>query len=309
MPRINVTRLMMRRYLYAGTVLQGFFPGLLLSLMLISGTARALPTADPVPGGVAIVPLVPLNSGNVTPKTVHFNKRRVMLLKNKATWLAVVGIPLKTRPGQHSLKVTARNGKQWPVSFIVNRKEYETQYLTIKNKRQVNPNKQDLKRIGKERAIINGAFKEWQSIHPATDFTLPVAGRFSSPFGLRRFFNKQPRKPHSGLDLAAAKGTPIKAPADGRVVATGNFFFNGNSVFLDHGQGLITMYSHMDSISVKKGQQIKQGEPIGTIGMTGRVTGPHLHWSVSLNNTRVNPVLFIGKEPWGQTKTTTPKKP
>ncbi|GMR07478.1 MAG: M23 family metallopeptidase [Gammaproteobacteria bacterium] len=303
MPRITVSPLMMRRYPYAGMLL----PGLLL--LLVSGAARALPTPDPVPGGVAIVPVVPVNSGNITPKAAHFNKRRVMLLKDKGTWLAVVGIPLKTRPGQQSLKVTARNGKQWPVSFSVKPKEYATQYLTIKNKRQVNPNKQDLKRIGKERAIINGAFKEWLSIYPATDFTLPVVGRFSSPFGLRRFFNKQPRKPHSGLDIAAPKGTPIKAPADARVVATGNFFFNGNSVFLDHGQGLITMYSHMDSISVTKDQQIKQGELIGTIGMTGRVTGPHLHWTVSLNNTRVDPALFISRELQGQSRTTVPKKP
>lgn len=282
--------------------------GMLVTLALASGTAVALPSPDPVPGGIAIVPVVPLNSTGLTPKTVYYKKRRVMLLQSKQTWLAVVGIPLKSKPGQHTLNVTATNGKQWPVSFTVISKEYEKQYLTIKNKRMVNPNKKDLERIGKERTIINGAFKEWQTIQPATDFTLPVVGRFSSPFGLRRFFNQQPRKPHSGLDIAGAKGTPIKAPADGRVITTGNFFFNGNTVFLDHGQGLITMYCHMDSIKVESGQQIKQGQPIGSIGMTGRVTGPHLHWSVSLNNTRVDPILFIDKEELEQAKTATPAK-
>ena len=126
-----------------------------------------------------------------------------------------------------------------------------------------------------------------------TDFIPPVDGRLSSLFGLKRFFNNQPKNPHSGLDIAAPAGTPIQAPASATVINTGDYYYNGNTVFLDHGQGLISGYFHMTEIKVKAGQQLKQGDIIGTVGATGRVTGPHLHWNVYLNRTKVDPALFI----------------
>jgi murein DD-endopeptidase MepM/ murein hydrolase activator NlpD len=111
---------------------------------------------------------------------------------------------------------------------------------------------------------------------------------------LKRFYNGQPRRPHTGLDYAGDIGVAIKAPADGKVILAGEFFFNGNAVFLDHGQGLISVYIHMNERLVKQGQYLKQGDAIGTIGQTGRATGPHLHWGIYLNQTVVSPNLLLG---------------
>lgn len=268
---------------------------LLLALalpLLIANKALAieLPPHSPVPGGVALVTL-PASAGA---PVVHYRDRRAMVVKQDGQWLAVVGIPLAAKAGQASLTVKNSQGKQHKVSFTIRDKSYQSQYITLKNKRMVNPEKRDMTRIGREQKRIRKAFANWDDVQlPTLRLALPVTAPVSSPFGLRRFFNRQPRKPHSGLDLAAAEGTPVVAPATGRVTETGDFFFNGNTVFVDHGQGLVTMYCHLSRIDVQPGQRVKTGDVIGAVGKTGRVTGAHLHWSVSLNNTRVDPALFL----------------
>ncbi len=265
----------------------------LASLLMLLGAAAAaaveLPRASKVPGGVAVVELPA--SAQQRP-TAWYRDRRLMVVEREGRWYAVAGIPLGARPGMHH--ITVKGGAADRVSFAVQQKEYREQHLTISNKRKVNPTAADLKRIRREKMEINAAFRHW-SDNADVDalFIKPVEGPFSSPFGLRRFFNKQPRRPHSGLDIAAPKGTPIRAPADGTVVETGDYFFNGKTVFIDHGQGLITMYCHMDHIKVSEGDVLIEGQVIGTVGKTGRVTGAHLHWSVSLNDTRVDPELFL----------------
>ena len=267
------------------------------TLLLLPATSHSLqenemPAAEQVPGGIAILQL-PKDS----PVThVEFRGKRILIANNNGNRYAIVGIPLNTKPGKHKLQIFHAEKKRDALEFDVKAKEYATQHLTVKNKRMVNPYAEDMERIIENKKEITGAFAKWTNLEPATmNFKPPVSGRFSSSFGLKRFFNQQARKPHSGMDIAASKGTQVKAPADGTVITTGNYFFNGNTVFLDHGQGLITLYCHLDSIQAKAGQKIKQGDALGTVGMTGRVTGPHLHWSVSLNQTMVNPALFLPK--------------
>lgn len=266
----------------------------LLLIMVVSPVSFAIstPKANPVPGGIAVVAL-----GHATSMPlVHFEGKRVLVVphKHKADhWQAVTGIPLDLKPGKHALVVTKATGET-KVNFKVKNKNYKKQYLKIKNKRKVNPNPDDLKRIISEKEEIQASLSHWRDApFLQKGFQLPVKGRLSSPFGLRRFFNKQPRKPHSGIDIAAPQGTPIVSPADAVVLRTGDYFFNGNTVFLDHGNGLITMYCHMSRIDVAPGDKISRGQKIGAIGKTGRVTGPHLHWGVSLNDARVDPGLFF----------------
>ncbi len=249
-----------------------------------------LPRHQSTPGGVAVVALP------MFPKTASafYNDRRVLVTNQKNNWIALVGIPLVAKAGKHELELRQPGRPVQRIPFTVTHKSYEEQHLTIENKRMVNPEERDLERIGKERVRIVKALAQWSDRKDVPlRFDLPVDGVQSSPFGLRRFFNEQPRKPHSGLDIAAPEGTPIRAPAPGTVIDTGNFYFNGNTVFVDHGQGLVTMYCHMNSIIVQPGKKLLPGAIIGTVGETGRVTGPHLHWSVSLNNTRVDPALFL----------------
>jgi murein DD-endopeptidase MepM/ murein hydrolase activator NlpD len=264
---------------------------LLIALLGAAGrAAAALPPSSPVPGGVAVVPVAPV--ADPEPK-VHLGKHRVMVVAEAGFWTAVVGLSLDTSLGEHSLAVDSA-GRKGKISFDVLPKQYAEQRLTVKNKRHVNPNAEDLARIGREKTLIQAAFGTWSGSAPATlGFELPVTGTVSSPFGLRRYFNDQPRRPHSGLDIAAPRGTPVTAPAAGRVIETGNYFFNGNTVFIDHGQGLVSMFCHLDRIDVHKGEILDRGEKVGVVGATGRVTGPHLHWSVSLNESRVDPVLFV----------------
>lgn len=209
----------------------------------------------------------------------------------RKTWIAIVGIPLKSAPGPH--QVTTSDGRT--LSFTVGTKHYREQHIKLKNSRQVNPLAEDMTRINRELAEQTRAYQTFSPAQPSNLlFDKPVQGPLSSPFGLRRFFNGEERNPHSGLDFAVGAGTPIKAPAAGKVILIGNYFFNGNTVFVDHGQGLISMFCHMSKVDVKLGQSLPRGGIVGRVGATGRATGPHMHWNVSLNDARVDPAIFIG---------------
>ena len=247
----------------------------------------------PVPGGVAVLGL---GNAERAPE-VSFLGRRVLVVREEGKqWIAVVGIPLSVKPGEQQVEIKDAQGKR-SQSFKVGAKEYKAQHITLKNPRQVNPDPHDMKRIEREQAEQAAANRAYRAGVTPSNLLLdrPVnGGRLSSPFGLRRFFNGEERNPHSGLDFAVPSGTPIKAPAAGVVVLVGDYFFNGKTVFLDHGQGFVSMFCHMSAIDVKVGDEVPRGGLVGKVGATGRATGPHLHWNVSLNDARVDPAIFIG---------------
>jgi len=202
-------------------------------------------------------------------------------------------VALNAKPGKHEVVARTTSGET-TLEFEVVGKEYPEQRLTIANRRQVNPLPEDLERIERESKRSRAAYARRTPMRPnLLPFEQPVQGIYSSPFGLRRFLNDQPRSPHSGLDIAADTGTPVAAPAPGTVALTGDFFFSGNIVLLDHGGGLVTMYGHLDRIDVEEGEAVDRGDIIGTVGATGRVTGPHLHWTVSIQGNRVDPVVVM----------------
>ncbi len=255
-------------------------------LLLLSHLAPVYSAA--VPGGIARV----IITSEERPRA-YYQDKRVLILGKAGNWQAVVGIGLDAEPGNHKLRIETAAAPYF-VDFEIQAKEYESQYITIKDKRKVNPTKLDMERIGRDQRNITEAKTTWSDQERTSlELQLPLSGRLSSPFGLRRFFNQQARKPHSGIDIAATAGTPIAAAGSGVVIATGNYFFNGNTVFIDHGQGLLTMYCHMQDFAVKTGVQLERGDIIGRVGQSGRVTGPHLHFSVLLNQTMVDPALFL----------------
>ena len=271
-----------------------FLFAFLLPLLLTSNSwANKLPEQLAVPGGIIKIAVADINEAK--PKVFFYNKR-VLLTSNDTHWLALVGIPLSAKAGEH--KITIKSGKQSHQQlFTITDKAYPAQHITIKKKRMVSGfTKEDLKKINADKVAMAKAKATWTEQLVDTDFMAPVDGRLSSLFGLKRFFNDIPKRPHNGLDIAAATGTPILAPAVARVIDTGNYYFNGNTVFLDHGQGLLSAYLHMNEIKVQPGQIVKQGDVLGTVGETGRVTGPHLHWIVYLNKVPVDPALFISKD-------------
>jgi murein DD-endopeptidase MepM/ murein hydrolase activator NlpD len=265
------------------------------SLLVVAATPLAqasLPLSSDVPGGVAVVPLGSTSTISAKPQT-WLGEQPVLVTSDHEQWYAVVGLPLSMTPGSHELRVKVGDETKTQY-FTVNPKEYPEQRIILKDKGKVELSAADLARAEREIAAIHALEHHWSAVQD-TDlgFIVPADGKLAGRFGLRRFFNGEPRAPHAGLDVAVAQGTPVMASAHGKVLAVGDYFFNGKTVFVDHGNGLITMYCHLERIDVQAGEAVDKGQMLGLSGKTGRATGPHLHWSVVLNGTMVNPALFI----------------
>jgi murein DD-endopeptidase MepM/ murein hydrolase activator NlpD len=250
------------------------------------------PQSSNVPGGIAVVSLCSVSVCTTAPHS-WLGDQPVLVTADHDAWYAVVGLSLDTKPGTHELRVQIGNetGLQ---EFMVNPKVYPEQHITLKDKSKIELSAADLARAEREIAAITELKHHWRAAQD-TDlaFILPADGELGGRFGVRRFFNGEPRAPHSGLDVVVKHGTPVMASAQGEVLTVGDYFFNGKTVFVDHGNGLITMYCHLDRIDVLPGEVVSKGQQLGLSGMTGRASGPHLHWSVVLNGVMVDPELFI----------------
>ena len=253
---------------------------LLIWLALPATTVFA--NATSVPGGVYAWS-VPAGASDI-----RFQNNPVFVVGQTA----LVGIPIRQALGPAQITFVY-GGQDQTHTFEIVDKRYTEQRITLQNKEMVSPNPKQLERIRAESKRQRAIYATVSApMDLSTGFSMPLEGITTSLYGHRRFFNDQPRSPHSGLDIAAPTGTPIVAPAQARVALVDDLYYNGKSVFLDHGQGLITMYCHLSEQTVSTGELVQQDQVIGLVGATGRVTGPHLHWSVSLNGYRIDPLAF-----------------
>ncbi|MDP1540661.1 MAG: peptidoglycan DD-metalloendopeptidase family protein [Moraxellaceae bacterium] len=260
------------------------------------GVRQSAPRHAPVNGGLAVLAL-PADFDSST--TVIYRNQPVWVGRistdPKAAPVAVVGFGLDTQGEQQIMQKVG--GELKPLMTVnVTKFTYPEQRLRMKETKYVSPSKQQLERYSREAQEQQAAYRVFRQ-EAATDawptFRWPLVGRLSSPFGLQRFFNDEPRAPHVGLDIAGPTGAAVVAPADAVVALTGDFFFNGRTVILDHGRGLFSMLCHFSEIAVKQGDVIKAGDLVGKVGATGRATGPHLHWTVSLNDQRIDPSYLL----------------
>lgn len=255
-----------------------------LTILYTNTSFAALPESSLRPGGIAIIPLTD------QVQHVSYEDHRVLITEENNKKYAVVGIPLSTPIGTINIKVD-----QEIIPLDIQSYPYAEQHIKLKDQHFVEPSSDQLARYkteAQEQNLIYTSFNQskWKTL---PQFITPTQGKFTNSFGRKRFFNNEERAPHSGLDIPAPIGQKVIAPADGTVVGIGHYFFNGNTILIDHGQGLISMFCHLSQIEVHKGQVVKQGEEIGKVGKTGRVTGPHLHWGMSLNDARIDPQLFL----------------
>lgn len=263
---------------------------LIISLLIISPIASALELTGVFKQGGFII-------GKTMPNaSVTFNNHKT---KASADGTFVFGIT-RNEKDVGEIKATIAGEQEKEIVFIEQR-TYKIQKINGVPKRKVTPNKQDMVHIRADKKQILAARAIFDALpHINSNFIWPAKGKRSGVYGSRRVFNGEERSWHKGVDIAGKTGTPVVAPAGATVrLALADSFFNGNLVILDHGHQFMTIYAHLDSIDVKKGDVLKQGEKLGEIGQTGRATGPHLHWGLYWRNMALDPLLLVDKTKQG----------
>lgn len=261
--------------------------------VLATGVAGAgtLPRESRVPGGVA---LVKIGDAAEAKPTVTRDGAPVWVTRQGKQWVAAVGLPLSISPGEQQIEVRPADGPARTVTFAVKPKHYPVQHVTLRDQNMVEPPADVMARIERESAHLKTVRSQWRET-ASTDaaFVQPARGRLSGRFGGSRVLNGKPRAPHAGLDVAVMTGTAVLAPGDGVILDIGDYYFCGKTMFIDHGNGLLSLFCHLSEWDAKVGDKVRQGQAVARSGATGRASGPHLHWSVYLNGTSVEPELFL----------------
>jgi hypothetical protein len=241
-----------------------------------------------VPGGLMVVTVknaVGMVEGSFRGKRLHFNPA-------KGVFKAVTGIDLNTEPGSYQLALSV-DGTPLARDVLIMKKRYPVQRLTLPEDMVVLSPENEARAERDQRKMASiwpvDSLRVWSG-----RFIDPLPGKaLGTPFGVRRIINNIPKNPHSGVDINADEGDPVKAPNDGVVILVDDQFYSGNSVVLDHGQGIYTMFFHLSKATVKYGQAVRKGDVIALVGSTGRSTGAHLHWGVRVQGAKVDPLELI----------------
>lgn len=257
-------------------------------LLLLSTTLFAIENNSYI-GGVAVIDVGVFKE---KPK-IFYKAKEAKVIQKEGRYFAVIGIGLNEKAGKRHIVAVSQN-KKLDFYFQVKSKAYKKEFIKLKSNKRVTLSKVDLARFHKEKTKakkVLGSFNK--TLSSDLNFVTPVHGRISSPFGKRRYFNNKPKAPHSGIDIAAKRGTPILAAESGYVAISEEFFFNGNTIYIDHGEGVVTLYCHLSKCAAQEGDFVLKGDVIGYVGTTGRSTGPHLHFGVVLNSKSVDPKIFV----------------
>lgn len=264
-----------------------------------TGVALAQPeimfSSDVIQQGDVGLLTIRATEGSEAPQVAWMDQDLFMApYKNGKTWFGFFGADLKLGPGSYPLVVkTSSKGLKKQIDVTVRSKDYGVRVLTLP-KEMVDLDSVTLERVKREAAVMKEALSAPPTPpHWKGAFVKPVSGEVVGPFGQASIINGQPRSPHSGVDLKGERGTPVAAINDGRVALTGEHFFNGLFVVLDHGGAIQSMYFHLDKILVQQGDQVSKGRSVGLMGATGRATGPHLHFGIRINGARIDPVRFM----------------